>query len=160
MSTAYIESPLGFVVIKEEDHAVSGIDFSEVRPELNEDSELLNQVKNQLTAYFEGNLRQFDFPIKQAGTAFQQEVWNTLSLLRYAEVISYTQLANKMNNLLAIRAIAAANGKNKLMIVIPCHRVVGIAGEMTGYVGGIWRKKWLLEHEAKIAGIGQSKMFF
>jgi len=160
MSTAYFESPLGFVVIKEENDAICSIDFSDVRPEENEDSDVLSLAKNQLTAYFEGNLKQFSFPITQPGTDFQLSVWNTLSLLRYAEVISYTQLANKMNNLLAIRAIAAANGKNKLMIVIPCHRVVGMAGEMTGYAGGIWRKKWLLEHEAKIAGIGQSKIDF
>lgn len=159
MSIGYLESPLGFIVIKEENNAICSIDFSD-QPKENDNSNLLKLAKQQLTAYFEGNLKQFSFPIKQAGTEFQQNVWNTLSSLRYAEVITYTQLANKMNNLLAIRAIAAANGKNKLMIVIPCHRVIGMDGEMTGYAGSIWRKRWLLEHEAKTAGIGQSKMDF
>ncbi len=160
MTTGYIKSPIGFVIIKEENGAVCEICFSESEPDFNDDNELLGQAKNQLRAYFEGSLKAFDFPIAQNGTDFQQKVWQTLSALKYAEVISYTQLAKKMKNILAIRAIAAANGKNKIMIATPCHRVVGMAGEMTGYAGEIWRKKWLLEHEAKVAGIGQSKIDF
>lgn len=160
MNTGYIESPIGFVIIKEENEVICSINFSELKPDVNHQSYILEQAKNQLIAYFNGDLKDFSFPIAQVGTDFQQNVWQALSSLKYAEVISYTQLANKLKNLLAIRAIAAANGKNKIMIAIPCHRVIGMAGEMTGYAGGIWRKKWLLEHEAKISGIGQSKMDF
>lgn len=160
MNTGYIESPLGFVIIKEQNDAICLIDFSEEKLEEGEETVVLMDAKKQLELYFKGDLKHFNFPITQPGTAFQQLVWQNLSSIAFAEVISYTTLAVRMKNLPAIRAIAAANGKNRIMIAVPCHRVIGMAGEMTGYAGGIWRKQWLLEHEAKIAGIGQSKLAF
>ncbi|KHJ37378.1 methylated-DNA--protein-cysteine methyltransferase [Pedobacter glucosidilyticus] len=159
MNVQSMESPLGFVIIKEEDQAICEISFADVPEENGTKTDVLTLALTELQQYLDGDLKSFTFPIKQSGTDFQQQVWSTLQELNFAEVISYTTLAIRMQNLLAIRAIAAANGKNKIMIAVPCHRVVGMAGELTGYAGGVWRKQWLLEHEAKIAGIGQTKLF-
>jgi methylated-DNA-[protein]-cysteine S-methyltransferase len=87
-------------------------------------------------------------------------VWQNLLSIDYGTTISYAQLSNQMKSPLAIRAIASANGKNNLLIVVPCHRVIGSDGSLTGYAGGLWRKQWLLEHEATTLGIGQIKMPF
>jgi methylated-DNA-[protein]-cysteine S-methyltransferase len=159
MNVQSIESPLGFVIIKEEGQAICEISFADTPQENGAKTDVLTLAVTELQQYFNGDLKSFTFPIKQSGTDFQQQVWSTLQELNFAEVISYTTLAIRMQNLLAIRAIAAANGKNKIMIAVPCHRVVGMAGELTGYAGGLWRKQWLLEHEAKIAGVGQTRLF-
>lgn len=159
MNIQAFESPLGFVIIKEENNAICEISFADTPQESGTQTAVLALAIEELKQYFNGDLKSFTFPIKQSGTDFQQQVWSTLQELNFAEVISYTTLAIRMKNLLAIRAIATANGKNKIMIAIPCHRVVGMAGELTGYAGGLWRKQWLLEHEAKVAGIGQTKLF-
>ncbi|WP_202409431.1 methylated-DNA--[protein]-cysteine S-methyltransferase [Hufsiella arboris] len=113
----------------------------------------------QFAEYFKGKRLTFDFPIGQSGSDFRQLVWQELLKIPAGRPISYTELSRRMNNPLAIRAIAAANGKNNLMIVIPCHRVIGANGDLVGYAGGLWRKKWLLEHEAKLTGIGQTSLF-
>ncbi|MFD1315987.1 methylated-DNA--[protein]-cysteine S-methyltransferase [Namhaeicola litoreus] len=102
---------------------------------------------NQLNEYFEGERKVFDFPIAPQGTEFQRKVWSELSKIPYGKTISYAEQSKRMGDLKAIRAIATANGKNPLWIVVPCHRVVGSNGSLTGYAGGLWRKKWLLEHE-------------
>jgi methylated-DNA-[protein]-cysteine S-methyltransferase len=120
---------------------------------------LLTIAARQLDEYFAGERFVFDFPIRQHGSAFQQEVWQCLLQIGYGKTISYLQQSKMMNNPLAIRAIAAANGKNDLAIVVPCHRVIGSDGSLTGYAGGLWRKQWLLEHEAKVLGIGQTRLF-
>ncbi len=120
---------------------------------------LLKIAIKQLDEYFAGERKVFDFPIKQAGSTFQQEVWQCLLNISYGKTISYLQQSKMMNNPLAIRAIASSNGKNDLAIIVPCHRVIGSDGSLTGYAGGLWRKKWLLEHEAKVLGIGQTKLF-
>jgi len=99
-------------------------------------------------------------PLNQQGSNFQQLVWGQLLKINYGKTISYAQQANLMNNPLAIRAIASANGKNNLVIVVPCHRVIGSDGGLTGFGCGIWRKKWLLEHEARVLGIGQTALEF
>ncbi len=101
--------------------------------------------------YFNGELRQFELPLHQPGTPFQQDVWNLLATIPYGKTISYMDLAKKTGDTKATRAVANANGKNNIAIIIPCHRVIGSNKELTGYAGGLWRKKWLLEHEAKIA---------
>jgi methylated-DNA-[protein]-cysteine S-methyltransferase len=104
----------------------------------------------QLTAYFEGNLKSFNLPVEIKGTEFQLEVWNKLSLIPYGGTISYKELALQLGNLKSIRAAASANGRNPLPILVPCHRVIGSQGELVGYSGELWRKKWLLEHESRI----------
>lgn len=111
---------------------------------------LINCVE-QLIQYFQGALRQFDIPLNQPGTPFQQEVWSELMRIPFGKTISYLELARRTGDTKATRAVANANGKNNIAIIIPCHRVIGSNRELTGYAGGLWRKKWLLEHEAKIA---------
>ncbi len=113
---------------------------------------LLEKAIQQLDDYFEGKLQQFDLLLRPAGTAFQQTVWNQLTQIPFAETITYLHMAKRLGNVKAIRAAASANGKNPLAIIIPCHRVVGADGKLTGYAGGLHRKQWLLEHEAKFGG--------
>lgn len=105
----------------------------------------------QLIQYFQGERRIFEFPLHQEGTPFQQEVWSLLTAIPYGRTISYLQLATRTGDPKATRAVASANGKNNIAIVVPCHRVIGSNKELIGYGGGLWRKKWLLEHEMKIA---------
>lgn len=112
---------------------------------------LIIQCVEQLIQYFQGARRQFELPIHQTGTKFQQEVWNELMTVPFGKTISYFELARKTGDTKAIRAVGAANGKNNVAVIIPCHRVIGANRELVGYAGGIWRKKWLLEHEAKLA---------
>jgi methylated-DNA-[protein]-cysteine S-methyltransferase len=153
-----LPSPLGTMVIKSDAGKVNFIGFDETITEENPDttSEL---AKIQLLEYFEAGRSSFDFPIEQTGSEFQQKVWNELMRISIGSPISYATLSKRMNSPLAIRGIASANGKNKLMIVVPCHRVIGSNGDLVGYAGGLWRKKWLLEHEAKITKTGQSSLF-
>lgn len=122
------------------------------------DSPVLQQTILQLDEYFAGSRTQFDLPLSPAGTAFQQKVWQQLIQIPFAETITYLHLAKRLGNVKSIRAAASANGKNPLAIIIPCHRVVGADGKLTGYAGGLHRKQWLLEHEAKAAG-KQSSLF-
>jgi methylated-DNA-[protein]-cysteine S-methyltransferase len=161
MPVAYYHSPIGITQITEKDGYISSIKA------LNEEyvvtpapTPLLQTVIIQLDEYFKGERKVFDFPIKQAGTSFQQQVWEQLLHINYGNTITYAQQSNQMNSPLAIRAIAAANGKNHLWIVVPCHRVIGSDGSLTGYAGGLWRKQWLLEHEARTLGVGQTKLDF
>jgi methylated-DNA-[protein]-cysteine S-methyltransferase len=113
----------------------------------NNNPAIMQQTINQLEEYFSGKRKTFDLPFELAGTSFQKKVWNELTKIPYATTITYAQQAEQMNNRLAIRAIATANGQNKINIVIPCHRVIGSNGSLTGYGGGLAAKKWLLLHE-------------
>lgn len=161
MPQIFHHTPIGVAQITETDGYISSI--SVLDDEVNNTQQptpLLQQAAQQLTEYFEGKRQIFDFKIKQTGTNFQQQVWQTLLGIEYGTTISYTQLSNLMHNPLAIRAIAAANGKNNLWIVVPCHRVIGSNGQLTGYAGGLWRKQWLLQHEANVIGIGQTRLSF
>lgn len=111
---------------------------------------LLHTLQKQLTDYFAGTLIDFALPLKPFGTPFQQQVWQTLQTIPYGQTISYAEQAQRMNNPSAIRAVASSNGKNPISIIIPCHRVIGSNGKLTGYAGGLWRKEWLLSHETKV----------
>jgi methylated-DNA-[protein]-cysteine S-methyltransferase len=153
--TSILDTPIGILVIEGNDKDICFIGFKDdIRTE--SPNLITEKAKLQLREYFEGKRSLFDLPAAQPGTDFQQSVWKELTNIPPGKPISYTSLSDKMNNPLAIRAIASANGKNKLMIVIPCHRVIGSNGDLVGYAGGLWRKKWLLEHEAKMTGIGQT----
>ncbi|HYM94333.1 MAG TPA: methylated-DNA--[protein]-cysteine S-methyltransferase, partial [Chitinophagaceae bacterium] len=112
---------------------------------------LMIQCVEQLIQYFNGERRQFELPIHQPGTPFQQGVWTELVAIPYAKTISYLELARRTGDTKATRAVANANGKNNVAIIVPCHRVIGSNNDLVGYGGGLWRKKWLLEHEAKVA---------
>ncbi|WP_083257056.1 methylated-DNA--[protein]-cysteine S-methyltransferase [Arcticibacter eurypsychrophilus] len=120
---------------------------------------VIELCKSQLNAYFNGDSLSFDFPMLPQGTPFQQRVWTNLCEIPAGTPISYARLSTLMKQPLAIRAIANANARNKLAIVIPCHRVIGSSGDLVGYAGGLWRKKWLLEHEAKVTKQGQTLLF-
>ena len=161
METVYYKTPLGIARLIEEDDFITSISILdeefEVRPAA---CALLKTAMQQLDEYFEGERKVFDLPIKQKGSAFQQLVWEQLLKIQYGTTISYLQQSKLMNNPLGIRAIAAANGRNSLWVVVPCHRVIGSDGSLTGYAGGLWRKKWLLEHEARVMGTGQIKLNF
>ena len=112
---------------------------------------ILIQCIEQLIQYFHGERRIFELAINQSGTAFQQDVWNLLMTIPYAKTISYLDLARKTGDPKATRAVASANGKNNVAIIVPCHRVIGSNRDLVGYGGGLWRKRWLLEHEMKYA---------
>ncbi len=123
-----------------------------------EEKRVLQKCITQLNEYFSGKRKLFDLPIQQEGSAFQQKVWNELVKIPFGKTISYLQLAQRLGDAKSIRAAASANGRNKLNIVVPCHRVIGSDGSLIGYGGGLPRKKWLLEHEAKFEN-GVSMLF-
>lgn len=159
MQIALYKTPLGVAKITEEDGFIASISILDGDFELTPvEAPLLRKAMEQLDEYFAGERKIFELPIKQTGTGFQQQVWEQLLKIDYGKTVSYLQQSKLMNNPLGIRAIAAANGKNNLWIVVPCHRVIGSDGNLTGYAGGLWRKKWLLEHEARIMGTGQIKL--
>lgn len=116
---------------------------------LSSESAVLMLVKEQLSDYFQGRRYSFSVPIELSGTPFQLAVWKSLTKIPYGKTLSYKAQSNLLNKPTAIRAVASANGKNRLSILVPCHRVIGHNGALTGYAGGIWRKQWLLEFEKK-----------
>ncbi len=116
--------------------------------EINEIPEILEDAAYQLREYFEGSRQHFDLELNPQGTEFQLRVWKELKTIPYGKQISYLELSKKLGDVKAIRAVAAANGKNPLWIIIPCHRVIGSNGDLVGYAGGLHRKKWLLNHES------------
>ncbi|MES2428524.1 MAG: methylated-DNA--[protein]-cysteine S-methyltransferase [Bacteroidota bacterium] len=161
MPVTYYQTPVGIAQITEEDGYISRIHILDEEHETTPaETPLLKEATRQFDEYFAGTRKTFDLPINQPGTDFQQQVWQELLKIDYGKTITYNQQSIQMNSPLAIRAIAAANGKNNLWVVVPCHRVIGSNGSLTGYAGGLWRKQWLLEHEAKVMGIGQIKLEF
>lgn len=148
METCIIKSPLGFTKIEGNEDGISSIyilDTDEKPTAII--PEVLEDCAHQLNEYFEGTRTQFDLQLNPEGTDFQKRVWHQLQSIPYGKTISYLQLSQQLGDVKAIRAVASANGKNPLWIVIPCHRVIGNDGSLTGYAGGLHRKKWLLEHE-------------
>jgi methylated-DNA-[protein]-cysteine S-methyltransferase len=159
MPIVYHQTPVGVVRITEEDNFITSIAILDDKFEIKAaKSPLLKLTVEQLDEYFAGDRKVFDLPIRQSGTEFQQKVWEQLLKIEYGTTISYLQQSKLMKNPLGIRAIAAANGKNSLWIVVPCHRVIGSNGSLTGYAGGLWRKQWLVAHEARTMGIGQTTL--
>ena len=153
--TTYYHSPVGLLKISGTNDYISEVSFHDTsqKPEgtRKQLSPLLINCVEQLIQYFNGQRRQFELPINQPGTNFQQGVWNELVAIPFGKTISYLELARRTGDTKASRAVANANGKNEIAIIVPCHRVIGSNKELVGYGGGLWRKKWLLEHEAKIA---------
>lgn len=148
MEKVVINSPLGFVLIEGNEDGISKISVTSDETILSKSiPELFNDVVVQLKEYFEGNRTDFQFKINPNGTDFQKKVWEELLNIPFGKTASYQEITNKLGDPKAIRAVANANGKNPLWIVVPCHRVIGSDGSLTGYAGGLWRKKWLLEHE-------------
>ncbi len=147
MQTAYIKTPLGIATIIGDENGVSEISVSQEGEVSTIIPAVLQEAVLQLQDYFEKKRTSFDFKINLKGTEFQQKVWKGLLEIPFGKTMSYMELSKNMGDAKAIRAVASANGKNPLWIVVPCHRVIGTDGSLTGYAGGLWRKKWLLEHE-------------
>jgi methylated-DNA-[protein]-cysteine S-methyltransferase len=156
---SYAHTPIGdLLVTKNDDGAVAEIRFAHNgRPAdapkswRRNDSALADAVA-QLRAYFAGELQQFDLPLAFSGTDFQQRVWDHLRAIPFGDTTTYGAIARAIGHPDAVRAVGAANGANPIPIVVPCHRVIGSNGALTGFGGGINVKRWLLEHEARIAG--------
>ena len=150
--TAYYHSPVGLLKLQCSDKYIKSLSFSDAEGEMeNDENKLLQTGMKQLDEYFSGKRKTFNLPLNQDGTEFQMKVWHLLYKIPYGKTISYNELAKQYGDLKAIRAVASANGKNNLAIIVPCHRVIGSDQSLVGYGGGLWRKKWLLQHEAKQA---------
>ena len=148
METCIIKSPLGFTKITGDEEGISALSILNSEETITDIIPVeLEDCVHQLNEYFEGKRTQFDLQLNPEGTEFQKKVWNQLQTIPYGKTISYLQLSQQLGNIKAIRAVANANGRNPLWIVIPCHRVIGSNGSLTGYAGGLHRKQWLLEHE-------------
>jgi methylated-DNA-[protein]-cysteine S-methyltransferase len=147
MTTACIKTPLGFATIIGDEKGVSSITISDKAIVSNTIPEDLQEVVLQLNDYFQGKRTSFDCNFNPQGTDFQKRVWSALLDIPFGKTRTYLEQAKILGDVKAIRAVAAANGKNPLWIVVPCHRIIGSDGSLTGYAGGLWRKKWLLDHE-------------
>lgn len=160
-ASVYYNSPLGILFIKSNGDSIEEITFANSwkGKKINEDeidffqhgSPVIQKCIEQLKEYFAGSRKVFDFPITQSGTEFQQKVWNELLNIPFGKRISYMELSKRIGNVKAIRAVGTCNGRNNICIVVPCHRVIGSNGDLVGYGGELWRKKWLLDHEDKYA---------
>jgi len=152
MKQLQFTTPLGPLVITVNAKGIESVLFRDnsEAPEHSNDMLLLD-CKAQFDGYFNGTLQQFDLPLAAQGTEFQQAVWQQLSKIPFAELRSYSHIAQALNNPKAVRAVGAANGRNPLTIIVPCHRVIGANGTLTGYAGGLERKDWLLKHEQNTA---------
>ena len=145
---AYFKSPLGPIEIVGDPDSILELNF--VEDMLAGDGELTFCVKEclkQLDEYFKGKRRTFFLNLQPAGTDFQRSVWRQLGKIPYGETVSYSEIAGAIGKPEACRAVGSANGRNPIALVIPCHRVIGSDGSLTGYGGGLWRKEWLLRHE-------------
>jgi len=146
-------SPIGVIEIMENDGAVAELSFRDRPAGAAESapSPLLKACRTQLEEYFAGTRTVFDVPLVLEGTIFQNEVWTALRNVPYGRTCSYGELARRIGRPAAVRAVGAANGANPVSIIIPCHRIIGGNGSLTGYGGGLWRKKWLISHERRFA---------
>lgn len=147
MDTIFIKTPLGIAKIEGDANGISVISVHQDGLVSESIPEHFREVVSQLNEYFDGQRKTFSFTLNPKGTDFQQKVWQALLEIPYGKTMSYLELSKKLGDVKAIRAVAAANGKNPIWIVVPCHRVIGSDGSLTGYAGGLWRKQWLLEHE-------------
>ncbi len=157
----YYQSPIGALEIRSAGSAVSDVLFVNSWKGAKVDETALSFVKpksaiikaciRQLDEYFAGERTEFTIHTAQVGTDFQQQVWKELCNIPFGRTISYLELSKRIGNVKAIRAVGTANGNNSISIIVPCHRVIGSNGELVGYGGDLWRKKWLLEHENKVA---------
>ena len=146
----FSETPLGITAIKGDEGGIVSISVlkSDTVAPSAKIPDCLKEAVAQLREYFAGTRQTFELALNLKGTAFQKSVWQELLNIPYGKTISYLELSRRLGDVKAIRAVAAANGQNPFWIVVPCHRVIGSDGSLTGYAGGLWRKKWLLEHES------------
>jgi len=148
-----VQTPIDRLVVASDGSAIVGVWMANAEPDeerwadrCGTDS-LIDEARRQLVAYFAGGLRAFDLPLAPNGTDFQRRVWSALQEIPFGTTISYAELARRVSNAAAVRAVGAANGRNPIPIIVPCHRVIGSSGSLTGFGGGLQRKQWLLRHE-------------
>ena len=155
-----VKTPIDRLVVASDGSAIVGVWMANAEPDdaswadrRGADS-LLDEARRQLVAYFAGGLRAFDLPLAPNGTEFQRRVWTELTKIPFGATISYARLARRVSNAAAVRAVGAANGRNPIPIIVPCHRVIGSDGSLTGFGGGLARKQWLLKHEGAQGDFG------
>ncbi|MEO7768438.1 MAG: methylated-DNA--[protein]-cysteine S-methyltransferase [Ferruginibacter sp.] len=161
IQNSFFFSPIGTLEIKATDDHICAVLYTNtlknenrtIRPLAIKKTKhpLIKACEQQLKEYFDGHRTVFDMPLHQEGSDFQQQVWSALNNIPYGRTISYMDLSKRIGNVKAIRAVGTTNGKNSISIIVPCHRVIGSDGSLTGYGGDLWRKKWLLDHENKYA---------
>ncbi len=148
MDRTHLKTPLGILEICGTSAGIRSVSFTELsEAEIEDTPESLQECRKQLFDYFQGTLKEFSLQLDPQGTPFQKRVWTRLQDIDYGETSTYAEQTKTLGDPKAIRAVAGANGRNPIAIIIPCHRVIGSNGKLTGYAGGLWRKKWLLEHE-------------
>lgn len=149
MKTCIINTPLGFTKIVGDENGINSITVLNSTEKVTDIIPIeLEDCIIQLNEYFKGKRNQFDLKLNALGTDFQKKVWKHLEQIPYGKTVSYLELSKQIGDVKALRAVANANGKNPLWIIVPCHRVIGSDGSLTGYAGGLYRKQWLLEHES------------
>ena len=146
-SYEYYDSPIGLVEIGGTPDGITSLFFVEERRSGVATNEMCEQAVKQISEYFTGSRQEFDLPILLSGTEFQRQVWQELRSIPFGQTVSYGDLARAIGKPSAVRAVGAANGDNPVSIIVPCHRVIGSDGGLTGYGGGLERKRWLLKHE-------------
>ena len=154
-----VQTPIDRLVVASDGEAIVGTWMANAEPDEARWADrcgidaLLREARRQLQAYFAGRLETFDLPLAPNGTDFQRRVWSALTTIPFGTTISYADLARRLSNAAAVRAVGAANGRNPIPIIVPCHRVIGSDGSLTGFGGGLNRKRWLLEHEGAQTGL-------
>lgn len=156
---SYLESPIGTIEIKADEVNILSVVFLEEKKDMTvvTENSISKKGKQQIEEYFLSKRKEFNLPLDFSGTDFQNKVWNQLQIIPFGKTTSYLKMAKDLGDVKAIRAAASANGKNPFAIIVPCHRVIGSNGDLIGYAGGLWRKKWLLEHENSLQK--QTSMF-
>lgn len=147
--TAFCKTPIGTAELKADNNGLLSVKFIDldITDVSSRVPRILKEPIKQLTAYFNGELKEFNLKLNLKGTKFQKKVWQLLLKIPYGKTLSYLELSRQFGDESAIRAVAHANAVNPLWVIIPCHRVIGSDGSLTGYAGGLWRKEWLLNHE-------------
>jgi len=150
----YVDTPIGALLVAGSAEGICEIHFAGAlpRPDWTLDDGALAYAAAQLHAYFAGERQAFDLPLQPAGTEFQRAVWTRLCAIPFGETTTYSAIAHAIGRPDAVRAVGAANGANPIPVVVPCHRVIGKSGALTGFGGGMEVKRWLLDHEARVAG--------
>lgn len=155
-----VDTPLGPVHIHSTTGSVTAVVFRNEHAQRRQPGTALEQqCARELQEYFDGTRNEFTFSCDQPGTDFQKRVWDELTKIPHGRTISYHELAVRLGDPKCIRAAGTANGKNNLAIVVPCHRVIGSDGSLTGYAGGLEKKEWLLRHEGSLPGMNQTSLF-
>ncbi|HEY0030607.1 MAG TPA: methylated-DNA--[protein]-cysteine S-methyltransferase [Bacteroidia bacterium] len=157
---AYYVSPIGLIEIAGNEEGITHLEFIDDNPDPSiKIHESLKEVIYQLDEYFTGIRKEFGLKLNPSGSEFQKRVWNQLNLIPFGKTCSYLDVSNQLGDENFTRAVGNANGKNPIAIVVPCHRVIGHNGKLTGYAGGLWRKEWLLNHEKGIIFGKQTELF-